>query len=192
MMNSPLKGIERISEELRLERQKANNALQDRARLRVEIEGLKQTVDQQVDEINQYRELYNNAHLENEQLKKQLHEEGGEQELMHEEMINLRQEMEVFNNTKQQLMDENEALLEKQKEKDTLIAAMQVKLESYETRTSSKDELINNMKNDIQQIRKQQLSAEQEKMELSSLLAQQTAINEELKVRKHITPLSTQ
>ena len=48
-------GLDRLSEDLRVERQKASSALQDRARLRVEIEGLKQKVqlsEKQIDDVS--------------------------------------------------------------------------------------------------------------------------------------------
>ena len=40
-----MKGLEKLSNDLRAERLKASNALQDRARLRVEIETLKQKLE---------------------------------------------------------------------------------------------------------------------------------------------------
>ena len=48
-----MKGIERLSEDLREERMKAASALQDRARLRVEIEGLKQKILSQATHITE-------------------------------------------------------------------------------------------------------------------------------------------
>ena len=38
---SPLGGLQKLSDELRQERQKATNALQDRARLKIEVQTLK-------------------------------------------------------------------------------------------------------------------------------------------------------
>ena len=180
-MNSPLKGIERISEELRLERQKANNALQDRARLRVEIESLKQAVDQQLEETNEFREHLNTAQEENENLRKELDELRREQVAVQEDLDAKNEEVGRVNTEKLQLQSENDNIRESLKEKESLIAAMSVKIESFENRTSAKDELIANLKSDIQQIRKSQLQAEHEKVEVHSLLAQQAAINEELK-----------
>jgi chromosome segregation ATPase len=69
--NSPIKGLERLSDDLRQERQKATIALQDRARLRVEVESLKGTVLQLQQDLKDCRQFMES----NDQHREQLHGE---------------------------------------------------------------------------------------------------------------------
>ena len=53
--SSPLKRLERLSDDIKIERDKATNALQEKARLKIEMESLKQQLNNQIIETSEYR-----------------------------------------------------------------------------------------------------------------------------------------
>jgi chromosome segregation ATPase len=63
-LKSPTKGLEKLALELRQERQKCTNALQDRSKQKIEIEKLKQTISQCNEELQQ-SEDHNRRLMEN-------------------------------------------------------------------------------------------------------------------------------
>jgi chromosome segregation ATPase len=65
---SPLKGLERMQEELRIEREKATSALQDRARIRVELDSCKQRLDYQIKSNEQCQSDINSLEETNNEL----------------------------------------------------------------------------------------------------------------------------
>ena len=148
-----MKGIERLSEELRLERQKANHALQDRARTKIEVETLKQTVETQrheFQELQSYTDelklslqqsLHNIEQLEimNHQLTEQLEQQINENAVINEMMKQREQQASLVDIVIQ--------------DKEQEINSWKVKLETSEHKSLAKDELIEHLKQELLTIR---------------------------------------
>lgn len=181
-MHSPLKGIDRLSEELRIERQKATEALQEVTRQRVEIASLSQSNDS-------LNAMY-------EDLKEQCSLERAESDAVHNDLINLEAE---YNHLKSEtdvkleeyqhlyhhnlsLQSENDSLKDTLHDKESQLAAVTIKCNSLESRSNAKEELLNKLKSEIQDIRHNYTTIEQEKLNIIEELKNQEAWNEELKL----------
>ncbi len=182
-MTSPMKGIERLSEELRLERQKANHALQDRARLKVEIESLKQNIELQrveyQDMIHSYEELkgsYQQLSHQYEELDHLRHEQD-------ETLSTISKDREQVVNQYTAALQENQALITEIHELKEELSKEKILHETCNKKLSSKDELIQHLKDELLTIRQHHTTIEQEKMSQYEQLHHSVAINEELQTK---------
>lgn len=165
-MLSPLKGVERLSEELKHERNKAGQALQDRAKLKIEIEYLQQNNDSKDETINKMHEELFQANMEIEKLHKNIEDQKIEYYLIQDNLKN--KDIEINNIYKEKLnyQIENESSVDILNQKELHISSLAIKIESLENRCLNKDETISQFKNDIQQIRKDLVQVEQEKVDI--------------------------
>lgn len=151
--NSPMKGIERLSEELRLERQKANHAVQDRARTKIEVETLKQSMEQQRHELQELQAYTDELKLS---LQQSLHNIEQLEAINHQTTEQLENQLQESTRTKELLKtyehdaSRHRAMLQ---EKDEELMSWKVKLETAENKSSSKDELIDHLKQELLHIR---------------------------------------
>jgi chromosome segregation ATPase len=178
-----MKGIERLSEELKLERQKANQALQDRARLKIELESLKQSMESQRHE--QQDLLKDNLSLK-QQVNTLEREREALQQLQHEQ-----------DETLSHLNREREGLLRSMQGLDERVATLQQDNVHYQdelkkasilqdtatNKLNAKEELIQHLKEELLSIRSMHSSMEQEKLSTFQQLHEQTAANEELQTK---------
>lgn len=152
-MSSPLKGIERITEDLKLERQKANSALQERARLRIEIETLKQKNDNLSNELAVSKESVDSLLYQLEEKKKEISLIESREENNNSNNVSNYKELlyykEQYNNAQQQ----NENLLIQVKEREAENKILISKLDGQENRFSSKDQLIEELKKEVELLR---------------------------------------
>jgi chromosome segregation ATPase len=186
MASSPMKGIERLSEELRLERQKANHALQDRARLKVEIESLKQSMENQ-------RHDYQDLQLQHDELKASftsLSQQYAElDQLRHEQdetLSSLSKEREQIFTQYQHTLHEQESMIQSIQEMKEELAKEKIVQETSLKKLQSKEELIQHLKEELYLIRQQQVDSEQEKLSTFQQLHHSVAMNEELQTKLHM------
>jgi chromosome segregation ATPase len=180
-MSSPAKGVERLAEELKFERQKATNALSDRGRLRVEIESLKKDNEEKREEIESLNELCNNERNLAETLQNELDESRAMQNALHNDLTHKIADYNNLYNEHMEVMSENQANQNLLHEKDIKITQLTIKCDSLEGRGNKKDELLNQLKAEIYEVRQSQMENEQVKMNLYEELKQQKQWNEELK-----------
>lgn len=178
--SSPMKGVERLTEELRLERQKSNQALQEKARVRIEVESSRQTIEQQKDNINLLQieiaqisqkihelESYNASLLQSESAAKDTID------MAHDKIAEL--EDTVTTNTQQLDEFRQQILL-----RDSIIHEQKIKLDTLERKSKTKDDLVDSLRQELQYFRQSQMSIQEEKESALHQANAQTALNEQL------------
>jgi len=181
-MQSPLKGIDRISEELRLERQKAGEALQDVTRLRVEIASLKQSNEEKDAIISEYDETRSLEQAEYESLQAAYEELQSEYSNLREFTLSHEEDYNNFSNERTELHNIIDNLKADNHEVELEMASLKAKCSGLEGRASGKEELINKLKRELQDVRNNLTESEQERMNAHEALRQQETWNEELKL----------
>eukprot|EP01038_Epipyxis_sp_PR26KG_P006650 gene6650-9129_t len=178
---SPIRGIERLSEELKSERQKASVALQDRARLRIEIESLKQIIDRQIIEIKDYQ-------IANEELQQELAEKTSKllnaQNLAdgyEKELQTIKYEIRDNRNDTSEKLDSYEKVVQDNNEKSLLISKLQSSVDNFEQGLATKDNMMKELKNEIANLRRNQSAIEQRSFDNLQQLKEQAKSNQELK-----------
>jgi chromosome segregation ATPase len=189
MINSPLKGIEKLSEDLRVERQKANIALQDRARLRIEVESLKKTVEQLELSLQEWQNRCNNFESKNGELSKNLDSSKNYETSLLSELQAKLNENAILLDEKSSFQNELKLLQNIQAEKEIALNSSILKIESLEIRMKSKDETMNDLKNEIQSARRSLLSSEQTNLDLNQKFTKQSKMFEDLKSRFDVTEM---
>lgn len=166
-MSSPLKGIEKISEDLRSERQKANAALQEKARLRVEVESLKQLLESQektqqglLEELEHYKSICHKHDETHSQTNGQLSE-------MQDQLASKEQEMILMRSEINQCHAESVTLQEALVKRESTVLSLQVQLDRTETEIASRENTIRDFRDEIQQVRDELAKAELRALELS-------------------------
>ena len=182
MQSPPVKGIDRIAEELRLERQKAGEALQDVTRLRVEIASLKQSNDEKDAIINEYDETRSLEQAEYESLQAAYEELQSEYANLREFRLSHEEDYNNFSNERTELDNIIDNLKAAKHEMELEMDSLKVKCNGLEGRASGKEELINKLKRELQDVRNNLTESEQERMNAHEALRQQETWNEELKL----------
>lgn len=183
MAASPIKGLERLSEELRLERQKSNQALQERARSKIEIESLRQTNEHSRNELLDLQSNYEELKSQNVAYRTQLEQFQNQEYLYQQKIDSLEQHLREFQLHHEQFVAEQHQLkLTYQKQHEDVLA-YQIKIDTLEKKSLSKDDLINSLKQDIANMRNAHLSFEQEKLSTIHELSNKTMLNEELQLQ---------
>lgn len=173
MLGSPLRGLEKLSEDLRQERSRASLAMQERARMRIEIESLKQTVEKQNLEIVDHKSTISRFETE--------------KSLMNDDLVNINDKFLKDKQECQDLISENEKLkkdlLDKNNECDSLInrcaelrnqsLELETIIHSSDNKTSSKDTMIQDLQNELSHLRRVQTDSEK-KIEFLSKLYDET------------------
>lgn len=177
---SPLKGIERLADELKSEKTKLNASLQDRAKLKTDIDSLKQVIEQYKAKVNELTLSINEGQQTNQLLETTIDE-------LHHDKDSLTNQLTDSKNDYQQLLSQYHTLIGQQQtlqeenlsyqEENKLLL---LKTESFEKKLLTKDELINNLQQELIELRNNQLLIEQEKIQTSQQLHQETNKNEEL------------
>jgi hypothetical protein len=180
---SPIKGLERLSEELRLERQKANYALQEKARIRVEIESYKQTIEQQKETIDELQQKCDGLVTEVHELEKQVQSAHSE----NSQSQHILQQSKSNTNELQSALEQANATIENYRQKvldrDNDVHELRIRMETLEKKGHTKDDLIQSLKDELLSVRKSQMTFEEEKEQVYSRLNQQSAINQELQAQ---------
>lgn len=182
-MQSPLKGLERLSEELRIERQKAGDALQDLTRLRIQVATLAQSNDEKDATIEELRNACTQEQNEADNLRNELVNLETDYNSLRESTSQHDVEYQHIYDDKLALQSECDTLNELLHEKDGQIAALTVKCNSLEGRGGAKDELLSKLKIEIQELRESHTVMEQEKLDILEELKNVQAWNEDLKVQ---------
>lgn len=182
-MQSPLKGLERLSEELRVERQKAGDALQDLTRLRIEVATLAQSNDEKDATIEELRNECTQEQNEVDNLRNELTSLENEYNSLREATSQQETDYHQIYDDKLALQSECDSLNELLHEREGQIAALTVKCSSLEGRGGAKDELLNKLKVEIQELREGHTALEQEKLDVLEELKKVEAWNEDLKVQ---------
>ena len=181
-MQSPVKGIDRIAEELRLERQKAGEALQDVTRLRVEIASLKQSNDEKDAIISEYDETRSLEQAEYESLQAAYEELQSEYSNLREFTLSHEEDYNNFSIERTELDNIIDNLKAAKHEMELEMDSLKAKCNGLEGRASGKEELINKLKRELQDVRNNLTESEQERMNAHEALRQQETWNEELKL----------
>lgn len=177
---SPMKGIDRFSEEIKIERSKNSSLLQTQAKLKIEIENLKLIQEKLKTEKE---DLIN----ENFNLKRSLQEERVSKESLQSQFTYQQQNLIAHEKEKQEL----ETLIHKQDEEMNLYQELMnqqkeellnyhYKIENYEKKMNSKDELINSLKLELVNIRQLQLKSEKDSINSINELNSKTLQEEEM------------
>ncbi|RYH28529.1 hypothetical protein EON65_11865 [archaeon] len=190
-MDSPIKGLERLSEELKIERQKLNIALQERARVRVEVESHKQIIEQQKSEIQEYSEIINS-------LKDELQQTNNRADVLQNNYDSLQEEASQRENQYQSWLQSSQdqsqsavAYEEQLQAKDEEIKSLQILIETMDTKAGAKDELIATLKDELLDLRRLNANNEQEKLEAYRYLSELDATNQDLSIKLHLADVST-
>ncbi|KAJ1424063.1 hypothetical protein B484DRAFT_398440 [Ochromonadaceae sp. CCMP2298] len=182
-MQSPLRGLERLTEELRLERQKASTALQDRARLRVEIESLKQSNEQKEEELRVAQDSYVLAQTDIGYLSADLAQLRADFQVVSEDLVAQNEHHGVLYNDKMALQMEVDVLRESLMGHETRIAGMRIRTESLETQRAGKDELLAQVRREMQELRAAHKGVEGEKLALFAALVEARGGSEALRAQ---------
>jgi len=188
--NSPIRGLERLSEDLKLERQKANAALQDRARLRIEVESLKQYIEKQSLEINEGKAALEGAEGEIESLRQQIvdaekisegHKASGRLSQLQVEQV--KTELAERNQI-------NDSLTRDLRESRDQFLALQNDFSALESKAESRDGLIRELELEVGQLRQKCLEAEQKVALSHETIVEQIKTSEDMDLRvKHADAL---
>lgn len=182
-MQSPLKGLERLTEELRIERQKAGDALQDLTRLRIEVATLAQSNDEKDALIEDLRSTCAQEQNEADSIRNELIALENDYNLLREATSQRDMDYQHVYEDKLALQNECDLLNEALHEREGQIASLTVKCNSLEGRGGAKDELLNKLKNEIQEVRAGHALVEKEKLDALEELKKFAAWNEDLKVQ---------
>lgn len=190
-MDSPIKGLERLSEELKIERQKLNIALQERARVRVEVESHKQTIEQQRSEIQEYTEVINS-------LKDELEQANSRADVLQSNYDGLQEEARQRENQYQSWLQSSQdqtqsavAYEEQLQAKDEEIKSLQILIETMDTKAHAKDDLIATLKDELLDLRRMNANNEHEKLEAYRYLSELDATNQDLTMKLHLADVSS-
>lgn len=159
-MTSPLRGLEKLSEDLRLERQKSNAALQEKARLKIEIESLKQSITSQIQEITDLKANIETAESENQTLRKSLQFNESLVERERQNVKDLHVNLDSLRIDIDQKQYEINSLNRKLNESSELVTTSESIIKNYETKLTAKDALIEELQVEIEQLRNVQLANE--------------------------------
>lgn len=177
---SPIKGLERLSEELRLERQKANYALQEKARIRVEIESYKQSIEQQREHIGDLEQKCETYSAQVHDLEQQLQTTRIE---LSDVQTNVQQSKHTIRDLESSLEHANNEIERYRQlvaDRDSEMHELRIRMETLEKKGHTKDDLIQSLKDELLSVRKSQMAFEEEKEQVYSRLNQQATINQEL------------
>jgi len=177
-----MKGLERLSEELRLERQKAGEALQDVTRMRIEVASLRQNNDEKDAMISDLNEQLAQEQNEVDGLQEHLTELENAYTTLREATQSRDDEYEVMYSERVQVQAQIEELSAAVHEKDLLLDSLRIKCSGLEGRANGKEELINKLKREIQEVRNNLTEAEQAKLNLHEEVRRHESWNEELKL----------
>lgn len=180
---SPIKGLERLSEELRLERQKANYALQEKARIRVEIESYKQNIEQQREHIGDLEQKCEAYSTQVHDLEQQLQTTRIE---LGDVTTNVQQSKQTIRDLESSLDHANneiERYRQQVADRDSEMHELRIRMETLEKKGQTKDDLIQSLKDELLSVRKSQMAFEEEKEQVYSRLNQQATINQELQAQ---------
>ena len=106
--SSPIKGLERLSEDLRQERQKATMALQDRARLRIEVESLKTQYQQVTADMKEYKGNMENLEIHRDSLQRECAELRASNKKFETELFDTRASLQHLEATYQDTINNHE------------------------------------------------------------------------------------
>ncbi|KAJ1409655.1 hypothetical protein B484DRAFT_456037, partial [Ochromonadaceae sp. CCMP2298] len=182
-MQSPLKALERLSEELKLERQKASTALQDRARLRVEVESLKQAVDEKNVQNSSLHAQCEAFACEVDTLQLEMVKLQVENDSIGEDLFARNEEEGALYREKLALQNENELLRGAVGEIETEVVGLRIKVNSLEVRSQGKEGLMASVKAEIQELRTKNAHLEAAKLDVFADLAEKGALLEALQAR---------
>jgi chromosome segregation ATPase len=152
-LTSPLRGIEKLSEDLRLERQKSNIALQEKARLKIEVESLKQTLESRSDETSRLHMKMQAHEHEMEALRKSLLDKEGTLNNEHLRSEEQRREISSLKASIEAMHDDIHRLHNELKEKSNTINQADIFIKTIEGKVISKDNLNEELQNEILQLR---------------------------------------
>lgn len=188
---SPMKGLERLTEELRLERQKSSYALQEKARIRVEIESYKQIIDDQKAQITDFQEKLDTFVRQARDAEQQIHTLSDQDRLSRNEA---KQHQTRIQDIEAELAAANEEI-DNYKQvlvgRDHEINELRVQYETLQKKTVTKDELIASLKDELLSVRRSQMAFEEEKEAVYARLSEQTAQNEQLRAQLQLVGMST-
>ncbi len=149
-----MNNLSRLSEDLRTERQKASAALQDRARLRVEIEGLRQKIQLQVTQLEQVNnvleergESLHNAEQKIKELERNTESSLQLQYETNEKLSELEEKNQQLRNEKHALNIEIEHVISESEELNN-------KLKEYELQLDTKNKSIDDHRKQIDKLEK--------------------------------------
>ena len=177
---SPLKGIDRISEEIRQERQKVNQLQQEKAKLKIEVETLKQSIETyKIEKDDLTNEIYNQ--------KRALQDQKMSIESLQSEISFYQTTVQALEKEKKEVElmvlqqeDEHQLFQESMQQQKDEILTLQLKIDSYDKKLLSKDDLINSLKLELLNIRQSQLKFEKDNIQTMNELNTKNIQSEEL------------
>ena len=181
--SSPLKRLERLSDDIKIERDKATNALQEKARLKIEMESLKQQLNNQIIETTEYRKSVEASDTLIRSLKESLNELRSTEDKLRSDIkisnIN-NEELESYNREQklkyQSLSYEMELLNDK-------LSKLQITNDGLDGRIQAKDQLIDEYKDEISRLKKTIKSNDDKVNLITQALNTSVQSNEELKLK---------
>jgi chromosome segregation ATPase len=181
-MQSPVKGLERLREELRLETAKCTEALREIARLRIENGTLEEAKEDLEGELQECKRLMGDDQAEVERLTGAVQHLSNDYEYLQEETAAKDVDLQAIHDEKNRLQAENESLQDALRESDGQLSACNVRCQSLEARAAARDEVLNKQKAEINDMRHSRDAAVKELLDANELLRKQIEWNEELKL----------
>lgn len=188
-MDSPLKGLERLSEELKAERQKLNIALQERARVRLEAETHKQTIEQQKYEIQELNETIGELQRDLSSCTSQLESLQQQYDAIQEETHNKTQQYQEWLQTSNQSEQEISLLHDTIRHREEEIKSLHIQIETLEGKAATKDDLIASLKSELLELRKTHAILDQQKLETFKRLNEMEIEREDLEMKLQLVHL---
>lgn len=174
--NSPLRGIEKLSDELKIERQKSTAALQERSRLRIEIESLRAENQNFLAQVDLFGKKIQAKDDENQEIVSRHLEIEERNAILIREIEEANRKLELFENDCMRVSRERDQLLEMLKEKEELEKNVSKQNDELEAKIVARESLIVELRQDVNNLRQRQLSFE----EKDSHAAQTAQMNEQL------------
>jgi chromosome segregation ATPase len=181
--SSPLKRLERLSDDIKIERDKATNALQEKARLKIEMESLKQQLNNQIIETTEYRKSVDASDTLIRSLKESLNElRSTEDKLRSDIKISNINNEELDSYIREQKLKYQSISYEMELLNDKL-SKLQITNDGLDGRIQAKDQLIDEYKDEISRLKKTIKSNDDKVNLITQALNTSVQSNEELKLK---------
>ena len=181
--NSPIKGLEKLGEDLRQERQKATLALQDRAKLRIEVESLKSSLQMQTQELKDCKSYAEVVDTQNLQLQQAVALLTSERNELLDEAAALRERVSTLSDMTNEGSIDREKMMTQLTTAREQLFALTANESALEARVAVKDSQIAEFRAEIESLRGTVNKHEDKEIRSASSFADKARELDEMKAR---------
>lgn len=178
-----MKGLERLSEDLKQERQKATSALQDRARLRIEIENLKGQNQQLSGDLTDLQQKYDNLISEKQLMESKLNEKDSVKMSKDHELLEIKKTLDFTRSSLDKMTVERDEKVEELAARNEKVNSFSQRNDILEGKLAAKEELIFQLKEEIGKLKNKQTGYDDKEVHALSQLNDRSREIQELRNR---------